>query len=114
MDFLPIGIILFILLIVLLVLQRRFETNEANKFYEELNVGDIYDYISDGNIFIQPVEVLTILDKKAGYVKYSLEIRKTGELLEKSCSGREFFDKVCYFGLMKRENTLKNDPPQKP
>lgn len=114
MSFTPFGIALIILLVLLLIFQRKLDTRDVERFYNELEIGDIYDHVSDGNVFIQPVEVLTVIDKKSGYIKYTLWIRKTGEVIEKSCSGSEFFDKVCYFGLIKRENALKNDPSKKP
>ena len=110
MSFTPFGITLGILLVVLLVYQHRMFSKDVDRFYEELEIGDVYDYISDGNVFIQPVEVLTIIDKKCGYIKYTVLIRKTGEIREKSCSKRDFYDKICYFGLIKRNKMGEKQP----
>ena len=107
MSFNVFAIFLVFMLIYLLYLQRKMESKDAVRFYEEVEVGDVFDHVTDGNVFIQPAEVLTILDKKSGYVKYTLWIRKTGEVFEKSCSGREFYDKVCYFGLVKRNKSTE-------
>ena len=110
MSFTPFGIFLIIVLVFLLIFQRRINDKDIERFYNELEVGDIFDHISDGNVFIQPIEVLTILDKKSGYIKYTLWIRKTGQVIEKSCSCRDFYDKICYFGLIKRKNAEEKLP----
>ena len=103
MSFNVLAIILVFVLIFLLYLQHRVVISDQKKFYDDLEVGDILDHVTDGNVFIQPVEVLTVLDKKDGYIKYSVEIRKTGEIVEKSCSCSDFYGMKCEYMLVKRK-----------
>lgn len=103
MSFNVFAIILVFVLILLLYLQHKSVMSDQKKFYDELKIGDKFDHVTDGNVFIQPVEVLTVLDKKDGYIKYSVEIRKTGEIVEKSCSCGDFYGMKCEYMLVRRK-----------
>lgn len=104
-----ISIFLLILLIgfficVLKLLENNYFAKKSKEFYENLMIGDKYHYISDSNVFIQPVEVIEILDKRDGYIKYSILKTKTGKKSYTSCSCVDFYDIVTHYGLVKQEN----------
>jgi hypothetical protein len=107
MNFSVLAIVLVFVLFFLLYLQHKTVLNDVNRFYEEIEIGDIFDYITDGNVFIQPVEVITILDKKSNYIKYTVWSRKTGDIIERSCSASDFYGLVCEYSLIKRKKSAK-------
>jgi hypothetical protein len=109
MSFSVLAIVLVFVLFFLLYLQHKTVLNDVSRFYEEIEIGDIFDYITDGNVFIQPVEVITILDKKSNYIKYTVWNRKTGDIIERSCSASDFYGLVCEYSLIKREKSVKKN-----
>lgn len=100
--------ILLVLLIVFVIccmeiFKDYFVMKEAEKFYETFNVGDVFWYISGPNVFEQPAEIITILEKKEKCVKWKLEIKKTGEVKEMSSTYIDFYEIYDYFNLKKQE-----------
>lgn len=101
-------IVLLVLLIVFVIccieiFKGYIVMKEAEKFYETVKVGDVFWYISGPNIFEQPAEVITVLEKKEKCLRWKLEIKKTGEVKEKSGTYIDFYEIYDYFNLKKQE-----------
>lgn len=101
-------VVLLVLLIVFVIccieiFKEMILSDEANEFYKTIEIGDVFWYISGPDVFKEPTEIITILDKKSGCVKYKFEDTRKNIIKEESSTIINFYEIYCKYNLKKQE-----------
>lgn len=100
-------VLLIIIFILVISIKEIFEgmilLDEAKKFYKTIEIGDVFWYISGPDVFKEPTEIITILDKKSGCVKYKFENTRKNTIKEESSTIIDFYEIYCKYNLQKQE-----------
>jgi len=100
-------VLLVIIFIFVISIKEIFEgmilSNEAKEFYKTIEIGDVFWYISGPDVFKEPTEIITILDKKSSCIKYKFENTRKNIIKEKSSTIIDFYEIYCKYNLEKQE-----------